>query len=355
MRGKRFVYGSYRGRRSTTDVLKTVALILAVLVVLAVAGVWMAQKYIVYDDGGYHLELPFFQKEGPAQEPEDFRVAIEPAASQPEETPEEGEPLLAAVTVPLSAVEDGSAEALAAQAGANSVLLDMKTDRGQLGFISQLAMAASAGVNAGQADINRQLQALNSGELYTVARLSCFRDHALAKDETYAIRTNSGYRWTDPEELRWSSPASQAVQDYLVALMVELAQLGFDEIVLEHWGYPAQSDGPLGNLQYPAGALEPVVTGFLARAASALESYDVRLSLAVSAGQLSGEDPGTGLTAEALNASVDRIWMDGNRTEALAALNASGVTGAEERLVSRSGTLNPDEAVAQAVWAADGT
>ena len=162
MRGKRFVYGSYRGRRSTTDVLKTVALILAVLVVLAVAGVWIAQKYIVYDDGGYHLELPFFQKEGPAQEPEDFRVAVEPAASQPEETPEEGEPLLAAVTVPLSAVEDGSAEALAAQAGANSVLLDMKTDRGQLGFVSQLAMAASAGVNAGQADINRQLQALNS-------------------------------------------------------------------------------------------------------------------------------------------------------------------------------------------------
>lgn len=27
MRGKRFVYGSYRGRRSTTDVLKTIALI----------------------------------------------------------------------------------------------------------------------------------------------------------------------------------------------------------------------------------------------------------------------------------------------------------------------------------------
>ena len=134
------------------------------------------------------------------------------------------------------------------------------------------------------------------------------------------------------------------MQDYLVGLMVELAQLGFDEIVLEHWGYPAQSDGPLGNLQYPAGALEPVVTGFLARAASALESYDVRLSLAVSAGQLSGEDPGTGLTAEALNASVDRIWMDGNRTEALAALNASGVTGAEERLVSRSGTLWPRRA-----------
>ena len=102
-------------------------------------------------------------------------MAVEPAASQPEETPEEGEPLLATVTVPPSAVEDGSAEALAAQAGANSVLLDMKTDRGQLGFVSQLAMAASAGVNAGQADINRQLRPSTAGELYTVARLSCFR------------------------------------------------------------------------------------------------------------------------------------------------------------------------------------
>ena len=61
MRGKRFVYSSYRGRRSTTDVLKTVALILAVLVVLAVAGVWMAQKYIVYDDGVITWSCPSFK------------------------------------------------------------------------------------------------------------------------------------------------------------------------------------------------------------------------------------------------------------------------------------------------------
>lgn len=316
MRGKRFVYGSYRGRRSTTDVLKTVALILAVLVVLAVAGVWMAQKYIVYDDGGYHLELPFFQKEGPAQEPEDFRVAVEPAASQPEETPEEGEPLLAAVTVPLSAVEDGSAEALAAQAGANSVLLDMKTDRGQLGFVSQLAMAASAGVNAGQADINRQLQALNSGELYTVARLSCFRDHALAKDETYAIRTNSGYRWTDPEELRWSSPASQAVQDYLVALMVELAQLGFDEILLTDCGFPTQGD--LDSLRAVEEKEETLET-FCRQLQGALADTPVTLSVMGQRDSVTA-DPVSGQTT-ALLATFGRVWTQAEDQEALAAFD----------------------------------
>ena len=316
MRGKRFVYGSYRGRRSTTDVLKTVALILVVLVVLAVAGVWMAQKYIVYDDGGYHLELPFFQKEGPAQEPEDFRVAVEPAASQPEETPEEGEPLLATVTVPLSAVEDGSAEALAAQAGANSVLLDMKTDRGQLGFVSQLAMAASAGVNAGQADINRQLQALNSGELYTVARLSCFRDHALAKDETYAIRTNSGYRWTDPEELRWSSPASQAVQDYLVALMVELAQLGFDEILLTDCGFPTQGD--LDSLRAVEEKEETLET-FCRQLQGALADTPVTLSVMGQRDSVTA-DPVSGQTT-ALLATFGRVWTQAEDQEALAAFD----------------------------------
>lgn len=316
MRGKRFVYGSYRGRRSTTDVLKTIALILAVLVVLAVAGVWMAQKYIVYDDGGYHLELPFFQKEGPAQEPEDLRVAVEPAASQPEETPEEGEPLLAAVTVPLSAVEDGSAEALAAQAGANSVLLDMKTDRGQLGFVSQLAMAASAGVNAGQADINRQLQALNSGELYTVARLSCFRDHALAKDETYAIRTNSGYRWTDPEELRWSSPASQAVQDYLVALMVELAQLGFDEILLTDCGFPTQGD--LDSLRAVEEKEETLET-FCRQLQGALADTPVTLSVMGQRDSVTA-DPVSGQTT-ALLATFGRVWTQAEDQETLAAFD----------------------------------
>ena len=342
MRGKRFVYGSYRGRRSTTDVLKTVALILVVLVVLAVAGVWMAQKYIVYDDGGYHLELPFFQKEGPAQEPEDFRVAVEPAASQPEETPEEGEPLLATVTVPLSAVEDGSAEALAAQAGANSVLLDMKTDRGQLGFVSQLATAASAGVNAGQADINRQLQALNSGELYTVARLSCFRDHALAKDETYAIRTNSGYRWTDPEELRWSSPASQAVQDYLVALMVELAQLGFDEILLDNAGYPVDGnlDYIVRNDAYDSALFPATVRGFYTDLVQRLEEQypEVVLSVVTDRDTLeAATSEESGQTLSGMAERMDRIWvrdLGAAWTQCVQLLDEAGLSRPEVNLVS---------------------
>lgn len=292
MRGKRFVYGSYRGRRSTTDVLKTVALILAVLVVLAVAGVWMAQKYIVYDDGGYHLELPFFQKEGPAQEPEDL-----PGGGRARRLPAGGDtgggraPSGGGDCPPFSG--GGRLGGGAGRPGRSQQRPAGHEDRpGPAGLRLPAGHGRLGGVNAGQADINRQLQALNSGELYTVARLSCFRDHALAKDETYAIRTNSGYRWTDPEELRWSSPASQAVQDYLVALMVELAQLGFDEILLDNWGYPAE--GNLGYIKqgdaYDLEHLSQPVEEFLARAEAALEPYGTRLALRSTWAVLEGEE-----------------------------------------------------------------
>lgn len=50
--------GGYRGRRTATDVLKLIAIILGVLVVPAVAGMLYLQKYMVYTDEGVKLELP---------------------------------------------------------------------------------------------------------------------------------------------------------------------------------------------------------------------------------------------------------------------------------------------------------
>lgn len=365
MRRTKFDYRSYHGKRSTTDCLKLIALILAILAALAVAALLWGQKYFAYTDGGLRLTFPFLQQEErtPA-DPGTVDVVIEEEpepkedASHPVEPPH-SEEATAAAAVPLSALLDGSAADLAEQAGANSVVVEMKDIRGRLGWQSEQPLAAAKLPDAEAPEVNAQLSAWNQAGLDTIARLSCFRDEALGSNMAHTIRTGSGYRWKDSSGLHWASPSDQEAQDYLVGLMVELARLGFDEIVLEHWGFPAQSDGPLGNIQagdrYPAGELEPVVTGFLARAASALEPYDVRLSLAVSAGQLSGGDPGTGLTAEALNASVDRIWMEGGRTEALETLNASGVTGAQERLVSRCSALDQEESGARAVWETDGT
>ena len=96
---------------------------------------------------------------------------------------------------------------------------------------------------------------------------------------------------TDPEELRWSSPASQAVQDYLVALMVELAQLGFDEILLDNWAFP--TDGELGwikaDANYPADGRTAALEVFLEEVRAGLAEFpEVKVSLVTTASAAAG-------------------------------------------------------------------
>ena len=59
-------YGGYRGRRTLTDILRIIAIVLAVAVALVLGGLMLAQDYLVYTDEGLRLDLPFFQEEGNA-------------------------------------------------------------------------------------------------------------------------------------------------------------------------------------------------------------------------------------------------------------------------------------------------
>lgn len=59
-------YGGYRGRVAARDVFRLVLALLALLLVLAAAGLMIGQRYIVYTDDGIRLELPFFRREGPS-------------------------------------------------------------------------------------------------------------------------------------------------------------------------------------------------------------------------------------------------------------------------------------------------
>ena len=88
----------------------------------------------------------------------------------------------------------------------------------------------------------------------------------------------------------------------------------------------------------------------LAQAAQALEPYGTKLSLHASADVLTGTDGSAGLTPAALNASVDRVWASGTRSDVLAALEGAGVDNAADRLVSLVDQLDPAAADAQAVW-----
>ena len=95
---------------------------------------------------------------------------------------------------------------------------------------------APAAVLEGCAQAVREL-AQNS-QLYLVARVQCFRDPLMASGWVGSLMTRGGNLWHDAQGVGWSSPASQQAVDYLSALCLELAEMGFDEIVLEEFYFP---------------------------------------------------------------------------------------------------------------------
>ena len=346
-------YGTYRGRATATDWLRTAAAVLFVLVLLAGAGLMFGQKYIIYTDNGLRLDLPFLREDTPEQPEEDLgdvTVVVEP--QEPEVPVEPPKPPLRAVALPLASVMDGTALEQARAQEANAIVLDMKDDLGRLGYVSALSQAAHAGANVQGAEINEAIRALAAEDITLIARVSCFRDRLLAGDVTYAIESNSGKRWIDYESVRWSNPAKEGVRSYLTQIAGELAALGFDEIVLEHWGYPNAQEGQLGYIKkgahYDPEQLDSVITQFLGEMQDALEETETVLSLRGPAAVLEGAQDQSGCTLEQLAGLEGRIWLE-NPQGALTALEGAGMEQAEEHMVSLVSTLEDGVECHQAV------
>ena len=335
---RRSSYSPYRGRSGRSGVLKVIVLVLAVvLAALAVVFFWL-QNYLVYTADGWRLS---FGQADPTPTPVSTPAAVDPVVVTlpPEDSsPEHG--VLRAVEVSLDSLLAGSARAEMEAAGGNAVLLDMKDGQGRLAYVSQLQLALDAGASGGDLAVNQAIAALKEDGVYLVARMSCFQDHLLpGYDYDLAILTNSGYRWTDPEGLRWSSPTSSQVRDYLSAVAGELAGLGFDEILLTNAGYPTQ-----GNLHYikkgaayDAAAFSTVINGFYRQVSAAVEAQGARVGVLTQASVLTqGSDPNSGQTVAGLAETVWRVWLpaEGEDPAALtAALEGAGMTRPGQRLV----------------------
>lgn len=307
-------YGSYRGRSPLKRFLKILLIVVVILILLGAAAVIYLQQYLVISHDGVRLELPFFQQteeaEPPPVIPPDEPVVITPEP-EPTPTPEPEPAALHPVPLPQEALYDGTAFEQIEAAGGDSALFDMKADSGALGYTTELEPAAAAGLSADNPPLNAAIRALNETEgLYTVARVSCFKDHNITDYErSFSIFTNSDYRWTDPDGIRWISPTNPDVRDYLTDICVELAELGFDEILLDNAGYPGQ-----GNLHYikkgsayDETQFASVIGGFYAQVASVLKDYPVKLSVVTTPEALAGTDTLTGQTPDNL-ASFFRLW-----------------------------------------------
>ena len=323
----------YRGRRKRLNVLGVVFGALAALILLTVVLFFGLQKYIVFEHDGVRVALPGAAagEDGalPNDEtaPEQVNAVLEitdPDYSAVPAAAGEGLADMAAVFVPAQDVSMsgvGRYMSVMSSYGANALVLEVKPVSGQLVWASSSPTAAAYSLN-GTLDLEAMVAALRQqdDELYLVAQLSCCIDGLLAERcPSAALRFATGAAYADSEGA-WLDPYSATVSAYLTELCSELAEMGFDELLLKSLSLPITEEAigfsvELSSTPTP----EAAVCGLAVELTNALEAYDIPVSAILDTTSLrSGLADKSGQNLELFGKVFDRLcsatdsaWLSG--------------------------------------------
>lgn len=136
----------------------------------------------------------------------------------------------------------------------NAMVIDVKNDEGNVTFkltneeilqdipVLDQIVQMQAGVRYIR-DIQALMQEVKDHDIYTIARIVCFKDPCLAEAQPeLALRKPDGKPVTDANGLAWVNPYKQEVWEYLTELAEMAADLGFDEIQYDYVRFPVGSD-----------------------------------------------------------------------------------------------------------------
>ena len=325
----------YRGRRKRLNVLGVVFGALAALILLTVVLFFGLQKYIVFEHDGVRVALPGAAagEDGPLPNdetaPEQVNAVLEitdPDYSAVPAAAGEGLANMAAVFVPAQDVSMsgvGRYMSVMSSYGANALVLEVKPVSGQLVWASSSPTAAAYSLN-GTLDLEAMVAALRQqdedDELYLVAQLSCCIDGLLAERcPSAALRFATGAAYADSEGA-WLDPYSATVSAYLSELCSELAEMGFDELLLKSLSLPITEEAigfsvELSSTPTP----EAAVCGLAVELTNALEAYDIPVSAILDTTSLrSGLADKSGQNLELFGKVFDRLcsatdsaWLSG--------------------------------------------
>ncbi len=136
----------------------------------------------------------------------------------------------------------------------NAMVIDVKNDEGNVTFrltneeitqdipVLDRIAEMQAGVRYIR-DIQALMQELKDHNIYTIARIVCFKDPILAAAQPeLALMKPDGKPVMDANGLAWVNPYRQEVWEYLTELAEMAADLGFDEIQYDYVRFPVGSD-----------------------------------------------------------------------------------------------------------------
>jgi hypothetical protein len=205
----------------------------------------------------------------------------------------------------------GSALALAQGGTVNALVVDVKGDSGIVPYPSAVPLAQQDGARRMTSipDLAAFVQKLHARGIYAIARIVTFKDNPLA---TYrpdlAVHQESGVLFRDRENMAWTDPFQPEVRDYAIAIAVEAARAGFDEIQFDYLRFPDASQRLVFADPVSAATRVVAIAGFLAQARQQLRPYNVYVSADIFGYVCwNRDDTGIGQTLDAIEPNVDYI------------------------------------------------
>ena len=233
-------YNSYHGRMSGGKIALIVAL---VLVLVGAVAYLTLQNYVVYDGAGNaRLELPFLHRKD-KEEPDDT-----PSAGDRDDIVDTVEPehphvkvaALHGVRLPDDCLWWG-ADYIMTKLAPEDMVLAVKRTTGGITYATEAQPPQGVVVETGRPlDC---LKTLLAADRWTVGHIVCFSDNAFAQARTdCALVRADGGLWYDAAGQAWLDPTDPEVLRYLTALCRECGELGFNEVLLDNFCYPASGD-----------------------------------------------------------------------------------------------------------------
>jgi len=120
----------------------------------------------------------------------------------------------------------------------NTLVIDVKGDRGMIPYKSSIPLAVEIGAQKiiTVKDMKGLIQSLKDEGIYTIARIVVFKDNLLARHRPdLAAKDLNGRIWHDREGLAWADPFKTDVWEYNIQIAVEAAQQGFVDHPFGFW------------------------------------------------------------------------------------------------------------------------
>ena len=248
---------SYRTRQRLKRLGMTILILVMLLAIVWVGGIVYLKRYVVLvRDQGIVLDFNVDTSNST------LNAVVASPPVEDETVPifyNEGENALAAnkeltplwgyyiTTDDLAKDLAGCRERVALLEADTAVMIELKRGFGTFNYSTQIP-GAPLSENVDVEAVNAFIQELKSRNLYTIARISAFRDRSYGMEHVNRgiYHVSKMGLWPDSQHCYWLDPTNSTVLSYVTSVVQEVKAKGFDEIVLADFKIPS-SDKALFN------------------------------------------------------------------------------------------------------------